>query len=72
MCRVKRLLNFLVHFCAGTLATRCVGNICRYDSIMASHGFKVDHTYLAYDAVESLTALTVCLALWSMKLLMKA
>ena len=53
-------------------ATRCVGNICRYGSIMASHGIKVDHTYLAYDAVELLTALTVCWGLWCMKLLMKA
>ena len=38
------------------------------DTHVASYGFKVDHTYLSHDAVETLIALTIYWAPGSMKL----
>ena len=53
------------------LATEHVLNISRYDTSVASYGFKVDHTYLSHDDVELLTALTIYWALGSIKLHIK-
>ena len=62
---------FSVVFQCTQLATEHVLNISRYDTSVASYGFKVDHTYLSHDAVETLTALTMYWALGSIKLRIK-
>ena len=61
-----RLLS--VVFPCTQLATEHVLKISRYDTSVASYGFKVDHTYLSHDDVELLTAMTIYWALGSIKL----